>query len=217
MDLPQIGAGEELGKVLRTFLRKNERVLLCFPGAWDPVGQTVAGCVESAGGIPVFWGDDLRWKSLLHKGFRERCGTVIGPPDIVLGLSKLSRRSGIPLYIRNAVLLGDTCDDQIRRNICTGLDCNVRCWIEAETSASREDPRVSDLLRELRRWTTILDLKLEQTGPGLSLELITFPGEKLPKLPSFARLVVRDLDVDRDVPLDIPLQWKTGFFSHDDH
>ena len=217
MDLPQIGAVEELDKVLGTFLRKNERVLLCFPGDWDPMGQAVAGCVERTGGIPVFWGDDLRWKSLLHKGFRERCGTVIGPPDIVLGLSKLSRRSGIPLYIRNAVLLGGIRDDQILRNIRTGLDCDVRCWIEAGTSASREDPRVSDLLRELRRWTTILDLKLEQTGPGLSLELITFPGEKMPKLPSFARLVVRDLDVDRDVPLDIPLQWKAGFFSHDDH
>ena len=60
-------------------------------------------------------------------------------------------------------------------------------------------------------------MKVEKTGPGLSLELVTFPGEKLPKLPSFGRLVVRDWDADRDMPLDVPLQWKTGIFSQDDH
>lgn len=217
MDLPRIDALEELERVLASFLRKNERVLLCFPGVWEPVGEAVAAYVERAGGVPVFWGEDLRWKTLLSKGFRERCGSVIGSAHIVLGLSKLSRRSGIPLYIRNAVLLGGGSDDQVLSNIRTGLDCNIRCWIESKSPVSREDPKVLELLRELRRWTTILDLKLEHMGPGLSLELVTFPGEKLPKLPSFARLVVRDWDAERDMPLDIPLQWRTGFFSRNDH
>ena len=217
MDLPRIGALEELEQVLKGFLRKNERVLLCFPGPSEPVGRAVAGYVGDAGGVPVFWGEDLLWKTLLQKGFRERCGTVIGHPHIVLSLSKLSRRSGIPLYIRNAVLLGDAHDDRILGNIRTALDCDVRRWIEGGNAAPREDPGVRELFRELLRWTTILDLKLEQTGPGLSLELVTFPGEKLPKLPSFGKLVVRDWDADRDVPLDIPMQWKADFFSHIDH
>lgn len=216
MDLPQIGALEELEQVLSSFLRKNERVLLCFPGPAEPVGRAVAGYVEAAGGVPVFWGEDLRWKTLLQKGFRERCGTVIGPPHIVLGLSKLSRRSGIPLYIRNAVLLGGAHDDRIRDDIRVGLDCDVRLWVESG-AVPAEDPKVRELFRELLCWTTILDLKLEHMGRGLSLELVTFPGEKLPKLPSFARLVIRDWDGDRDMPLDIPMQWKAGFFSCDDH
>ena len=217
MDLPQIGALEELEQVLSSFLRKNERILLCFPGTWEPVGKAVAGYVESAGSIPLFWGEDLRWKTLLHKGFRERCSTVIGPPQIVLGLSKLSHWSGIPLYIRNAVLLGDTRDDQLLDDIRVGLDCEVPCWIEGEARTVREDTGVRELVRELRGWTTILDLELEHMGRGLSLEMITFPGEKLPKLPSFARLVVRNWDADRDTPLDMPWQWKNSIFSHNDH
>ena len=217
MDLPQIGALGELEQVLASFLRKNERVLLCFPGPWEPVGQTAAECVKRAGGVPVFWGGDLLWKSLLWNGFRHRCATVIGAPDILLGLSKLSRRAATPLYIRNAVVLGDAPDDWLRGSICDGLDCKIRGWIPGAGHAAQPDSKVRELLRELRRWTTILDMKVEKSGPGLSLELVTFPGEKLPKLPSFGRLVVRDWDADRDMPLDVPLQWKTGIFSQDDH
>ena len=149
MDLPQIGALGELEQVLASFLRKNERVLLCFPGPWEPVGQTAAEYVKRAGGVPVFWGGDLLWKSLLWNGFRHRCATVIGAPDILLGLSKLSRRAATPLYIRNAVVLGDAPDDWLRSSICDGLDCKIRGWIPGAGHAAQPDSKVRELLREL--------------------------------------------------------------------
>lgn len=217
MDLPEIGQLDGLKDVFPAFLKKRERVLLCFPGPSEPVGRTVAGFVEQAGGVPVFWGGDLRWKTLLRKGFQERCGTVVGAPGTVLGLSKLARRAGAPLYIRNAVLLGDREDPWLRRSISDSLDCQIRGWIPGNEPAAQMDDRVEDLLRELRRWTTILDMKLDDAGPGLSLELVVFPGEKLPKLPSFGRLVLRDWDSERDIPLDIPLRWRTGDFSCENH
>ena len=217
MDLPEISQLDGLKDVFSSFLKKRERVLLCFPGSFEPLGRTVAGAVEQAGGVPVFWGSDLRWKTLLRKGFQERCGTVVGPPGIILGLSKLARRAGAPLYIRNAVLLGDQEDPWLRRSISDVLDCQIRSWIPGNVPPAPMDDRVEDLLRELRRWTTILEVKLDDFGPGLSLELVTFPGEKLPRLPSFGRLVVRDWDSERDVPLEVPLRWRTGDLFRDDH
>lgn len=217
MDLPKLEELEVLADILPTFLRKNERVLLCFPGKEEPVGEVAARSVERFGGIPVFWGEDLLWKTLLRKGFQERCSTIIGPPSIILGLSKLAARAATPLYIRNAVILGDTPDEWLCGSIRNGLDCAIRGWIPGEKRAPSCDDGTEALLHELRRWTTILDMKLEHMGAGLSLELVTFPGEKLPKLPSFARLVVKDWDGERDVPFDIPFRWKTGIFSCKNH
>lgn len=211
--LKEIGQLEE---ILRTFLRKRERVLLCFPKTGEPVGQALAGMVERCGAVPVFWEPDLRWKTLLRLGFQHRCGTVIGAPGVVLGLSKLVGRAGTPLYIRSAVLIGGEPEEALRNNIRVGLDCEVRAWIGTGPDLTRDD-RSSELLRELRRWTTILDCRLERMGPGLSLEMVIFPGEKLPKLPSFARLVIREWDPHADEPFDIPLQWKNGVFSSGNH
>lgn len=217
MDLPRIEELENLEQVLSSFLRKNEQVLLCYPGNWEPVGRTVAEKVEMCGGVPVFWGEDLLWKSLLRKGFQMHCSTLIGSAEIILGLSKLARRACTPLYVRNVVILGDTPDEWLSKSIQDSLDCVVRCWIPGKGSSHASDEKIGNLRQELRRWTTILDHKVENWGPGLSLELITFPGEKLPKMPSFGRLVVRNWDGDRDVPFDVPLQWKTGIFSSENH
>lgn len=217
VDLPGIEDLENLEQVLSSFLRKNEQVLLCYPGEWESVGRAVAEKVERCGAVPVFWGEDLLWKTLLRKGFQLHCSTLIGSPEIILGLSKLARRACTPLYIRNAVVLGDSPDAWLTKSIQDSLDCVIRCWIPGKGEERGTDEKILQLKQELRRWTTILDYKIENFGPGLSLELITFPGEKLPKLRSFARLVVRDWDGDRDIPFDIPLQWKTGIFSSKNH
>lgn len=76
-----------------------------------------------------------------------------------------------------------------------------------------EEPRVvdvqptgsNDLLREqlednLLTWSSVLDYRVEYTEFGASLELVTFPGEAIPKLPSVAKLNVRVWNPNEDIP-----------------
>ena len=147
MNLPKVEALAQLEHELPLYIRRRERVLLCFPGREEPVGRVIAEYVERCGAIPVFWGTDLRWITLLRKGFQHRCSAVVGSPQIVLGLSKLARRVGIPLYIRNAVLVGDTFDDWISRNVEFGLDCTVRNWIPGKEEDGLLDESIVGLLR----------------------------------------------------------------------
>lgn len=76
---------------------------------------------------------------------------------------------------------------------------------------------VDELLLEMgvqfHTWTSILDAKVFRGPCGLELELITFPGEKLPKLPTVARLNVRPWDPDRDVPNWFQSDWRKSIES----
>ncbi len=49
-------------------------------------------------------------------------------------------------------------------------------------------------------WSSVLDYRTEHTESGMALELVVFPGESLPKLPSFAKLNVRSWDPETDIP-----------------
>lgn len=66
-----------------------------------------------------------------------------------------------------------------------------------------------ELGAQYHTWTSILDCKLMRGECGLELELVTFPGEKLPKLPTFARLVVRPWDPEKDVPNWFQATWRS--------
>lgn len=70
-----------------------------------------------------------------------------------------------------------------------------------------EDPELADLGKYLFSWTSVLDLSLNRGPYGLELELVIFPGEKLPKLPTCARQVVRPWRPDRDEPF-LFLPWR---------
>ena len=52
-------------------------------------------------------------------------------------------------------------------------------------------------------WSSILDFRVTNTESGLKLELIVFPNESLPELPSCAHLSVRNWDPERDIPFFI--------------
>ena len=112
---------EHLGK----FLRKNERVLICFPyretgSLSDLFEQAVRRCRA----VPVVW-EDLLWKTLLRQAFVNKVTAIIGPPLILLGLMKLKRHNETPLYVRRVILSGYPCPDWMHEGLAQGFDCEV--------------------------------------------------------------------------------------------
>lgn len=66
---------------------------------------------------------------------------------------------------------------------------------------TERDKDILALGEELQSWTSILDCVLRRGQYGLEMELVVFPGEKLPKLPHAAKMVIRDFDPEVDEPL----------------
>lgn len=71
-----------------------------------------------------------------------------------------------------------------------------------EMDVMKDNPELSDLGESLLHWSSILDCHIEKTEFGLELELIVFPGEKLPKLPTAAKRIVRAFNPEKDEPFD---------------
>ena len=70
---------------VRVFLRRNERVLICLPNKGEgSLAQLLEEVVTNAGGIPILWGPDYRWKGLLRQAFESRATVIVGPPLTVL-------------------------------------------------------------------------------------------------------------------------------------
>lgn len=63
------------------------------------------------------------------------------------------------------------------------------------------DSELDALANHLMSWTSILDCHVKRGDLGLELEIICFQGEKLPQLPTSARLVIRPWDPGSDTPL----------------
>ena len=82
---------------------------------------------------------------------------------------------------------------------------------------SNTDLELLRLEEHLRRWTSVLDCRLWRGPHGLEMEIVVFPGEKLPKLPSCAKQVVRPWEPDRDEPFEILPEWKNVGYSSDSH
>lgn len=66
------------------------------------------------------------------------------------------------------------------------------------------DPELRLLGERLHSWTSVLDCRIKRGEYGLELELIVFPGEKLPKLPPVAKQVIRPWDPKHDEPFSTP-------------
>ena len=54
---------------------------------------------------------------------------------------------------------------------------------------------------ELLSWSSILDCAFRKTPHGLELDVVCFPGEKLPVFPDCAKLMVRPWDPEKDRPM----------------
>ena len=268
---------EHLGK----FLCKGERVLICFPyrekgGLSDYFEQAVLRCQA----VPVVW-EDLLWKTLLRQAFVNKVTAIIGPPLILLGLMKLKRHNGTPLFVRKVITAGYPAPEWMVDGLVQGFDCEVGGCFGLEHSgiaagfacgkswgihlwedmygvdivdergktvpvgmqgqivlyprkASRlrlpigdtaalamescscgstaprlinmcygglMDSELDALANHLMSWTSILDCHVKKGELGLEIEIICFEGEKLPQLPTAARLVIRPWDPATDTPL----------------
>lgn len=269
---------------LKPIVKKDEATLICFPREKETdLGALMEKAVSACGSQPVFWEKDLRWKTLLRTAFLSKASTIIAPPLITLGLSKLAAYEGIPLYFYHAVMAGYPCLDWEMDGIEKGLDCNISGFLGPGTDAvlsgfscecgrgvhirddvfdiqivdesgeelpdgqygrmviaNRKDPsarfvtktfgRFMDhrcpcgnpapkldsidlgdrsammllkLSEDLLYWNSILDCRLSRTEYGLDLEVVVLRGEKLPKLPNCAKLVVRPWDPETDVPMSL--------------
>lgn len=269
-----------VAKLIQPLLRLRERVLICYPKqAPGQIGWIMEQAARQAGAAVYLWEPDLRWKSLLWQAFSAKVKVIIGAPPVLLGLGKLARAEGVPLYARQAVLTGYAGVDWMAEGIGSVLDTKNCCfyfpghlmdaagfsapdgngfllrqerflaeavdregnvlaegevgrlllayadqpdkWIETgeRGSVCREadgtvrllnvnladdgDLELAELMKTLLRWTSVLDCRLFRSPAGLEVEMVTFPGEKLPKLPNCARKVVRPWNPERDVPFQV--------------
>lgn len=273
---------EYLAEHLGKFLRPREHVMLAFR---DHTEGSISYLMEQAllriDAIPVIWGPDHRWNTLLRQTFESHSIAVIGSPLILLGLMKLKKQYNTPLPIRRVVTVGYPCLDWVIDGIVDGLDCELggcfslnesgvvagfacghswgvhlrsdyfdaeivdeqgsqlpagelgevvlipkwqdhirlelgdrgrmlveKCDCGSDSKrlldlqmGSNVDPDLYQLSQDLLNWTSILDCRLAKTVSGLDVEIVCFAGEKLPQLPSAAKLLVRNYNPKVDEPL----------------
>ena len=270
-----------LSAQIKPFLQTLEPVLICYPDAGPAsLGGLFKEAVLRCDAKPIFWGPDCRWRELLRIAFDTHANTVVGHPQVVLGLMKLARATSTPLNIYNVIVCGDPFSNWMVNDLKNGLDCKVwgcyavksgpviagfscvqeagihiredvflpvvpnqpedapfvsgrgkicfrsaknpeiifdpleeslihyqpcSCGCDAprviETSSLQEEKRSRALLEErFLVWSSVLDYHAEKTEFGMALELVVFPGESLPKIPSAAKLRVRPWDPENDIP-----------------
>ena len=277
------------------YIKRGETVMICFSNERRfGLGWLMEQAVLRCGAAPLIWGPDYRWKTVLQQAFYNRATVIIAPPLIVLGLSKLKKHTGLPIYIRHVVTAGYPCLDWMIEGISKGLDCSCRgifCFGETGIVAGascdhsggvhlRQDtyevqivdaagnvlpdgeqgemilylksdpnlrlamgedarlvpdscacgsdaPRLLDLRpgrevdgdiyelgQKLHSWTSVLDCVVRRGPYGLEMELVVFAGEKLPKLPSAAKQVVRPWNPNTDLPqFYAPTVKKADFYA----
>ncbi len=266
---------------LRHFFRKQEHVLICFLEHKEgSISWLMEQAVLRCGAVPVVWGPDHRWKTLLQQAFFCKTTAIIGSPLIVLGLTKLKRNSGTPLYIRRVITAGYPCMDWMIDGIVRGFDCEMGgCFSLGESGVvagfacghswgvhlreeeygveivdemgnvledgqtgeillypkarpelryltgdtgrmvkqackcgspsprlmqmrprNKFDPELMEFCEHLQSWTSVLDTRVARGPSGLEIELVCFPGEKLPKLPPSALRIIRPWNPKSDEP-----------------
>ena len=270
-----------LSEQLAQFLYPKERVLLCFHDhQYGNISYLMEQAVLRCGGVPVLWNDDIRWINLLRLAFSTKAGCIIGPPLVILGLSKVARAKQTPLFLRNAVLASYPTPEWMKDGIQNSLDCqawgcfnigldglvcgfscpfhfgvhlredvygaeivddrgsvlapgetglirlyrkaapkerftildsgvlDIKPCICGRTSPKIQrmypgkvyDPDLVELGQRLQSWTSILDCRLAKGPMGLEIEIIYFPGERLPKLPTAAKLIMKPWEPEIDEP-----------------
>ena len=282
---------------LSRFLKKNERVLILYPKNENAGCQILERALLSCGCIPVWMGEDGRWMTLLKTAFTTKCSCMIGPPLTLLGLSKLAKQMGTPLYVKNVLMAGYPTTTWLVDGVRRGLDCMAwGCFDPGEGAVisgftceridgvhirtdeytveivddegkvlpdgmeghvvlyPNADPTIrfavgdkgrldtsrcscgcnspklvdidvikfdneemSDLGESLHYWSSVLDCRVQRTPYGMELEMIVFPGEKLPQLPTVAKQIIKPFDPETDAPFSHGTELKKRIFAVNPH
>lgn len=88
------------------------------------------------------------------------------------------------------------------RMVLTPCECGCKAprIMDFTPGRTEEDKTLIALGEELQSWTSILDCALSRSEYGLEIQLVVFPGEKLPKLPYAAKMTIRDFDPETEKP-----------------
>ena len=93
-------------------------------------------------------------------------------------------------YAKDPELIYDPDQTVLLHSHACSCGCDEPRVVDAN-SISEDDITREMLENKLLTWSSVLDFCTEKTEYGLSLELVIFPGESLPKVPSVAKLLVR--------------------------
>ena len=197
-------AESAMTEVLRSFLRPHEKVFLCsFENSRCVLFRETVDAVHQLGAECVCWSDQKNWQSLLRQIFLKRATVLIGAPRLILGLAKIARITGTPLPVRHVVLLGEADAPWLTKGIQDSLDVRIHhvpAYGTAPCAATEQDPQLQQLEAQLLSWNSVLDFHAKRTEQGLRMEILVFPGRKLPNLPSGASITVRPWDPRLDAP-----------------
>lgn len=124
-----------LTEKLSHFVRRMDSVLICLPNQ-EPgsLSHLMEQAVLLCEGVPVTWGQDHRWVSLLRLAFSSRVSAIVSTPLIALGLSKLQNYYSIPLFVRDVVTAGYPCEEWMIEGLCRGFDCHPRGCLSVGTT-----------------------------------------------------------------------------------
>ena len=70
-----------------------------------------------------------------------------------------------------------------------------------------KDMKLMDATQELLQWSSVLDCVFSCSSSGLELEVVCFPGERLPQFPSCAKLTLHEWNPEKTAPLPLGAGW----------
>ena len=189
---------EKVIKMIEELIQPNTPVLIC--PAEEEWAQEIEMLVRQKDGIPLIPKKGYAWKDLFRLGFSNRATVVIGQARIVQGLYKLVHFYRISLKIKHAVVLCGEQDDWMFGDIASGLDCRVYPVTVPEDDRNES---IRKLERELLAWTSILDCHAQTGESGLELKVVYFLGERMPLLPSCAKLQMIPCQIGDVAPFSV--------------
>ena len=116
---------EYIERNIKRFLKQRDKVLILFPDEPAAISRMMKEAVLRCGAVPQFLEGDHRWMTILKTAFITRSDAIVGPPLTILGLAKLAKHRGTPLFARNILVAGYPIKQWMVDGIERGLDCKA--------------------------------------------------------------------------------------------